>query len=45
MEKRTYIQPKMNVAVMPKYALMGFQNSPTEDQYNPAPGRQRTPVF
>jgi hypothetical protein len=31
MEKRTYIEPEMNVAVMPKYALMGFNNSPGED--------------
>jgi hypothetical protein len=41
MEKRTYIQPKTSMAVMPKYAMMGFQPSPT---INPAPKR-RTPVF
>jgi hypothetical protein len=39
MTKRTYIQPKMNVAVMPQYALMSFNNSPGEE-LNPAPKRR-----
>ena len=37
MKKRTYIQPEMEMAVMPKYALMEFQASP---DFNPAPKRR-----
>ena len=49
MEKRTYIQPEVNTAVMPKYAIMAWQNSPGE-KFNPAPtwrpkNPTRTPVF
>ena len=43
MKKRTYIQPEMEMAVMPKYALMEFQGSPGEE-FNPAP-KQRDHVF
>ena len=46
--KRTYIQPEVNTAVMPKYAIMAWQNSPGES-FNPAPSwrrnQTRTPVF
>jgi len=42
MKKQTYIQPKTSMAVMPKYAMMGWQNSPT---INPAPKRRTTEVF
>lgn len=49
MEKRTYIQPKMEVAVMPGDALLVFNPSPG---LNPAPKRvvdpttvRRTEVF
>ena len=53
MEKRTYIQPEVNTAVMPKYAMMGFQPSPTsgsEDPISMMPtwrprNPTRTPVF
>ncbi len=49
MEKRTYIQPEVNTAVMPKYAIMAWQNSPGE-KFNPMPSWRpknptRTPVF
>lgn len=47
MKKRIYIQPKM--AVVPVHAeTIMFPVSPGLDQstnYNPAPGRKRTPVF
>ena len=38
MEKRTYIQPKMEMAVMPKYAMMGMQPSPTDGSKDPQSG-------
>jgi len=41
MKKRTYIQPEMEVAVMPKYAMMDFPASPG-DEFNPAPKRRTT---
>ena len=49
MKKRTYIQPEVEVAVMPKYAIMAWQNSPGVS-FNPAPSWRpknptRTPVF
>ena len=45
MEKRTYIQPEMKVAVMPKYAMMGFIPSPTDGSQDPtAPKRVVTPT-
>lgn len=48
MKKRIYIQPKMEVAVLPKDALMDPQplaGSPTMGTVGGAPGRKRTPVF
>jgi hypothetical protein len=53
MEKRTYIQPETWMAVMPKYAMMGFQPSPTDGSKDPVKGMPawrpknptRTPVF
>lgn len=51
MEKRTYIQPEMEVAVMPEGILMneplpasGGTWAATDDPADPAPKR-RTPVF
>jgi len=47
MKKRTYIQPEMEMAVMPKYAMMDFPASPGQS-LNPGAGsgaRRRTPVF
>ena len=34
MEKKMYIEPKMETAVLPKDAMMGFNNSPGEE-FNP----------
>ena len=40
MEKRTYIQPEMKVAVMPKYAMMGFNPSPTDGSQDPTASKR-----
>ena len=47
MKKLTYIQPKTSMAVMPKYAMMGFQPSPTGGDTDPQSGspKRRTKVF
>jgi hypothetical protein len=41
--KKTYIQPEIETAVMPKYAMMDFPASPGA-QMNPVPKR-RDQVF
>ena len=41
MEKRTYIQPKLEMAVLPKDAMMDFLASPI---INPVQGRRGGPA-